>query len=146
MLTYKCKNKSPPRFWGKGRGYKHAEGLLPLWSSLWEARGEEGGALTEGRKEQGRGSTRAGEGSQRGGKTTETLRLSMAASGFTAAPSAQHSPLTSLPPRRASRNQPAGNVTCAGDADCFHKLMRIINIKSYLLQRGHIFVHLYPYT
>lgn len=41
---------------------------------------------------------------------------------------------------------PPGNFICASDLDCFHMLMHIINIKSYLLQRRHIFIHLYPYT
>lgn len=41
---------------------------------------------------------------------------------------------------------PPSKFICANDLDCFHMSMHTINIKSYLLQRGHRFVHLYPYT
>lgn len=52
------------------------------------------------------------------------------------------------PPATSPRPQapPLSNFICADDLACLHTSMHAINIKSYLLQRGHRFVHLYPYT
>lgn len=49
-------------------------------------------------------------------------------------------------PRSLPLSYPPSKFICANDLDCFHMSMHTINIKSYLLQRGHRFVHLYPYT
>lgn len=53
-----------------------------------------------------------------------------------------HSPATSTRPQAP----PLSNFNCADDLARFHMSTHAINIKSYLLQRGHRFVHLYPYT
>lgn len=100
---------------------------------------------------------RAGEGRE---EHSETLMLGTAATDspptLEAAPSARWPALGRLPlfpspegtqkPTWSCQTHLPGNFLCARDLDCFHMLMHIINIKSYLLQRGHIFVHLYPYT
>lgn len=92
---------------------------------------------------------RQGWGEGGGGKHSETVMSGMAATAFRSS-SICSATLTlanshSLPspggaqkPTWRHRSHFPGDFICASDLDCFHMLMHIINIKSYLLQRTYI--------